>query len=185
MPTNADGVVVNDKIFPSIAFHLTTFTSVVFVVGLIAAGYSSADGTLTALTTTFYHDFLHFDKNNKYTEKQKIRFRKIVHISFAFLYLLIIIAFKPFHNQSLIDTLFDVAAYTYGPLLGLYAFGMFTKQQVKDKYVPIVAILSPVICYILNLNSVEWFGGYKFGFEMILLNGLLTCLGLLIIRKRK
>ncbi len=185
LPTNADGVVVNDKIFPSIAFHLTTFTSVVFVVGLIAAGYSSADGTLTALTTTFYHDFLHFDKNNKYTEKQKIRFRKIVHISFAFLYLLIIIAFKPFHNQSLIDTLFDVAAYTYGPLLGLYAFGMFTKQQVKDKYVPIVAILSPVICYILNLNSVEWFGGYKFGFEMILLNGLLTCLGLCNIRKRK
>lgn len=185
LPLNEAGVVVNDKIFPSVAFSLGTFTSVVFVVGLVAAGYSSADGTLTALTTTFYHDFIHLDKSQRYTEQQKVRFRKLIHISFAMLYLLVIIAFKPFHNQSLIDTIFDVAGYTYGPLLGLYAFGLFTHYKVKDKYVPVVAILSPVICYILKLNSQEWLWGYRFGFEIILLNGLLTCLGLFIIRKRK
>ena len=185
LPLNEAGVVVNDKIFPSVAFSLGTFTSVVFVVGLVAAGYSSADGTLTALTTTFYHDFIHLDKSQRYTEQQKVRFRKLIHVSFAMLYLLVIIAFKPFHNQSLIDTIFDVAGYTYGPLLGLYAFGLFTRYEVKDKYVPVVAILSPVICYILKLNSQEWLWGYRFGFEIILLNGLLTCLGLFIIRKRK
>ena len=185
LPLNEAGVVVNDKIFPSVAFSLGTFTSVVFVVGLVAAGYSSADGTLTALTTTFYHDFIHLDKSQRYTEQQKVRFRKLIHVSFAMLYLLVIIAFKPFHNQSLIDTIFDVAGYTYGPLLGLYAFGLFTRYKVKDKYVPVVAILSPVICYILKLNSQEWLWGYRFGFEIILLNGLLTCLGLFIIRKRK
>ena len=185
LPLNEAGVVVNDKIFPSVAFSLSTFTSVVFVVGLVAAGYSSADGTLTALTTTFYHDFIHLDKSQRYTEQQKVRFRKLIHVSFAMLYLLVIIAFKPFHNQSLIDTIFDVAGYTYGPLLGLYAFGLFTRYKVKDKYVPVVAILSPVICYILKLNSQEWLWGYCFGFEIILLNGLLTCLGLFIIRKRK
>ena len=185
LPLNEAGVVVNDKIFPSVAFSLGTFTSVVFVVGLVAAGYSSADGTLTALTTTFYYDFIHLDKSQRYTEQQKVRFRKLIHVSFAMLYLLVIIAFKPFHNQSLIDTIFDVAGYTYGPLLGLYAFGLFTRYEVKDKYVPVVAILSPVICYILKLNSQEWLWGYRFGFEIILLNGLLTCLGLFIIRKRK
>ncbi len=185
LPINEAGVVVNDKIFPSVAFSLSTFTSVVFVIGLVAAGYSSADGTLTALTTTFYYDFIHLDKSQRYTEQQKVRFRKLIHVSFAVLYLLIIIAFKPFHNQSLIDTIFDVAGYTYGPLLGLYAFGLFTSYKVNDRYVPVVAILSPVICYILKLNSQEWLWGYQFGFEIILLNGLLTCLGLFIIRKRK
>ena len=185
LPLNEAGVVINDKIFPSVAFSLSTFTSVVFVVGLVAAGYSSADGTLTALTTTFYYDFIHLDKSQRYTEQQKVRFRKLIHVSFAMLYLLVIIAFKPFHNQSLIDTIFDVAGYTYGPLLGLYAFGLFTRYKVKDKYVPAVAILSPVICYILKLNSQEWLWGYRFGFEIILLNGLLTCLGLFIIRKHK
>lgn len=185
LPLNEAGVVVNDKIFPSVAFSLSTFTSVVFVIGLVAAGYSSADGTLTALTTTFYYDFMHLDKSQRYTEQQKVRFRKLIHVSFAVLYLLIIIAFKPFHNQSLIDTIFDVAGYTYGPLLGLYAFGLFTSYKVNDRYVPVVAILSPVICYILKLNSQEWLWGYQFGFEIILLNGLLTCLGLFIIRKRK
>lgn len=185
LPINEAGVVVNDKIFPSVAFSLSTFTSVVFVIGLVAAGYSSADGTLTALTTTFYYDFMHLDKTSRYTEQQKVRFRKLIHVSFAVLYLLIIIAFKPFHNQSLIDTIFDVAGYTYGPLLGLYAFGLFTRYKVNDRYVPVVAILSPVICYILKLYSQEWLWGYQFGFEIILLNGLLTCLGLFIIRKRK
>lgn len=174
----------SDEIFPLIAFSLSTFTAIAFLVGLIAAGYSSADGTLTALTTTFCYDFLRFDTYKK-TEIEKIRLRKRVHICFAALYLLVIIAFKPFHTESLIKTVFDIAGYTYGPLLGLFSFGLIMKNyQPKDKYIPFIAIASPIICYILNAKSVVWFNGYVFGFEMLILNGLLTFLGIFAISKR-
>ena len=182
LPTNADGVVMGDKIFPSVAFHLSTFTAVVFILGMVAAGYSSADGTLTALTTTFCFDFLGFDKSSR-PERQLLRIRRLVHVGFALLYLLVIIAFRPFHNQSLIDTLFDIAGFTYGPLLGFYTFGLFTKRKVRDRLVPIVALLSPVICYILKLKMPDW-TGYHFGFEILLLNGLLTFLGMLALSRK-
>ncbi|MBR6991129.1 MAG: sodium:solute symporter, partial [Bacteroidales bacterium] len=109
--------------------------------------------------------------------------RRLVHVGFAFLYLLVIIAFRPFHNQSLIDTLFDIAGFTYGPLLGLYTFGLFTHRTVRDRWVPVIAILSPIICYILKLYMPQW-TGYHFGFEILLLNGLITFIGLLLIRKK-
>ena len=182
LPVNADGVVMGDKIFPSVAFHLSTFTAVVFILGMVAAGYSSADGTLTALTTTFCFDFLGFDKSSR-SERQLLRIRRLVHVGFALLYLLVIIAFRPFHNQSLIDTLFDIAGFTYGPLLGFYTFGLFTKRKVRDRLVPIVALLSPVICYILKLKMPDW-TGYHFGFEILLLNGLLTFLGMLALSRK-
>lgn len=182
LPTNADGVVMGDKIFPSVAFHLSTFTAVVFILGMVAAGYSSADGTLTALTTTFCFDFLGFDKSSR-SERQLLRIRRLVHVGFALLYLLVIIAFRPFHNQSLIDTLFDIAGFTYGPLLGFYTFGLFTKRKVRDRLVPIVALLSPIICYILKLKMPDW-TGYHFGFEILLLNGLLTFLGMLALSRK-
>lgn len=185
LPVNESGVVVNDKIFPTVAFSLSKLTSIVFMLGLIAAGYSSADGTLTALTTTFCFDFLHFDKNDRITEKQKIKCRKLIHIGFAFLYLLVIIMFKPFHNESLIDKIFEIAGYTYGPLLGLFSFGLFVKnRKPDDKYVPIIAIASPVISYILNCYSKELFWGYQFGFEILIVNGLLTFVALLLISKK-
>lgn len=114
------------------------------------------------------------------TEGQKIRLRKRVHVLFAFSYLLVIVVFRPFHTQSLIDTLFDVAGFTYGPLLGLFAFGLFTKRRVRDGWVPVVAVVSPVICYVLKLNGPQWFGGYHFGFELLLINGLLTYVGLML-----
>lgn len=186
LPTNANGVVVNDKIFPTVAFSLDKLTSIVFMIGLIAAGYSSADGTLTALTTTFCFDFLHFDKNDRISEEQKTRYRKIIHVGFALLYLLVIIMFRPFHNESLIDKIFEIAGYTYGPLLGLYTFGLFVKnRKPNDKYVPIVAIASPIISYILNLYSKEIFFGYQFGFEILIVNGLLTFVALIIISKKE
>ncbi|MCQ2297642.1 MAG: sodium:solute symporter [Bacteroidales bacterium] len=181
LPVNEAGAVVADKIFPSVAFHLSTFTAVVFVLGMVAAGYSSADGTLAALTTTFCFNFLDFgsqDESQPTVARRQLRTRRWVHVSFALLYLLVIMAFRPFHNQSLIDTLFDVAGFTYGPLLGMYAFGLFTRRQVRDKWVPLIAIISPVVCYILKLNSQDWLWGYQFGFEILLLNGLLTMLGL-------
>lgn len=181
LPVNEAGVVVADKIFPSIAFYLSSFTAVVFVLGMVAAGYSSADGTLTALTTTFCYDFLKFGNKD---EKQELRIRRLVHVGFALLYLLVIIAFRPFHNQSLIDTLFDIAGFTYGPLLGLFTFGLYTKRDVRDKWVPVIAVISPVVCYILKVYMPVW-TGYHFGFEILLLNGLLTFLGLMLITRKK
>ena len=183
-----------DKIFPSVAFSLSGFTGVVFVLGMVAAGYSSADGTLTALTTTFCYDFLGFDKKGTDGAGEKVSFwgramtllsvRRLVHGAFALLYLLVIIAFRPFHDDSLISIIFDVAGFTYGPLLGLYAFGLFTKRRVDDRWVPYIAILSPVVCYVMKLGAPTWFG-YTFGFEILLLNGLITFLLLLVARPRK
>ena len=175
LPVNEAGAVVPDKIFPSIAFSLNGFTAVVFVLGMVAAGYSSADGTLTALTTTFCYDFLGFgrSKDKNADEAKALKVRRLVHVSFALLYLLVIIAFRPFHRQSLIDTVFDVAGFTYGPLLGLYAFGLFTKRSARDRWVPLIAVVSPVVCYLLKVWSPQWFG-YTFGFEILLVNGLIT-----------
>lgn len=185
LPVSESGVVVNDKIFPTVAFSLSKMTAIVFMIGLIAAGYSSADGTLTALTTTFCYDFLHFDKDDTITEEQKIRYRKLIHITFAFLYLLVIIMFRPFHNESLIDKIFEIAGYTYGPLLGLYSFGLFVEnRKPDDRFVPIIAIASPIISYILNRYSKELFFGYQFGFEILIVNGLLTFTALLFISKK-
>ena len=185
LPVNGEGLVVNDKIFPSVAFSLSKFTAVVFVIGLVAAGYSSADGTLTALTTTFCFDFMHFDKK-QLSEEQITRYRKWIHVGFALLYLLVIIAFRPFHNESLIDKVFDIAGYTYGPLLGLYTFGLFVKnRKVIDKAVPFIAIASPIISYLLKTNSEQLFWGYKIGFEILIINGLLTFLALLAFSKEE
>lgn len=185
LPVNDAGVVVNDKIFPSIAFSLSKFTAVVFIVGLVAAGYSSADGTLTALTTTFCFDFLQFDKK-QLSEQQITKYRKWIHFGFALLYLLVIIVFRPFHNESLIDKIFDIAGFTYGPLLGLYSFGLFVKnRKVIDKAVPYIAIASPIISYLLKLFSKQLFCGYQFGFEILIVNGLLTFMALLFFSRKE
>lgn len=178
LPVNGDGVVVNDKIFPSIAFSLSKFTAIVFVLGLVAAGYSSADGTLTALTTTFCFDFLRFESSKK-SEQAKIRIRKFVHLGFSVLYLLIILVFRSFHNDSLINTLFDIAGYTYGPLLGLFAFGLFTRRMIlREFWVPVMSVVCPCICYLFSKYSEQLFNGYHFGFELLLLNGLLMFVSL-------
>lgn len=186
LPVNESGVVVNDKIFPSIAFSFSRFTSVVFVLGLVAAGYSSADGTLTALTTTTCYNLLNFNGRDDLSESQKIKFRKYIHIGFAILYLLVIIAFRPFHNQSLIDKVFEIAGYTYGPLLGLYSFGLFVKNRVpNDKLVPYIAIISPILSYLLNIYSKQLVNGYQFGFEILIVNGLITFTALFAVSKRQ
>ena len=184
LPVNDVGVVVNDKIFPSLAFSLSTLTSILFVVGLVAAGYSSADGTLTALTTTFCFDFLHLDKKNL-SDSQVTKYRKIIHVAFALLYLVVIVLFRPFHNESLIDKIFDIAGFTYGPLLGLYSFGLFVKNRTaNDKAVPFIAVASPIISYLLKVYSKDLFFGYQFGFEILIINGLLTFLALLACSKK-
>ncbi|MBI5219279.1 MAG: sodium:solute symporter [Bacteroidia bacterium] len=181
----ADLIKTTDDCFPVIALkNLAPLAGIVFFIGLISAAYPSADGALTSLTTSFCIDILGLKKKN-IPEVKKVKTRYLVHLSFAVLLMLFIIFFRSINDKAIIDKLFTIAGYTYGPLLGLYSFGLFTKLKVKDRFVPIVAILSPVICYIISTNSVEWFNGYKFGFELLILNGFLTFTGLYFIRIHK
>ncbi|MBN3580858.1 sodium:solute symporter [Algoriphagus aestuarii] len=172
-----------DELFPLLATqYFTPFAGIVFVLGITAAAYSSADSTLTALTTSFCIDFLQIDK--KYPAEKRVGVRQRVHIAFTFLMFIVILIFHLVNDQSVINSVFVIAGYTYGPLLGLYSFGLFTKMKVKDRWVPYLAIAAPVITYVLSSNSEEWFWGYKFGFEALILNGLLMFLGLWLVRKK-
>ena len=174
----------SDDLFPVIALqYLSPVAGVVFMIGLISAAYPSADGALTALTTSFSIDFLGLKEKPQLSEKQKTNIRYAVHFCFAALLFMIIVAFRAINDRAVIDKLFTIAGYTYGPLLGLFSFGLFTKFKVKEKFVPIVAVVSPVICYVISEFSAAWFGGYKFGFELIILNGAITFTGLMILRK--
>lgn len=172
----------SDDLYPTLAIkHFGILAGVLFLLGTTSAAYSSADSALTALTTSFCVDFLNIDTSS---DKSK-RTRFFVHIAFSIIVFLVIILFRVINNDSVVTAVFRVAGYTYGPLLGLFAFGLFTQLQVKDKYVPIVGILSPILCYIININSEALLGGYKFGFELLWLNGFLTFIGLLIISKKE
>lgn len=175
----------SDDLFPIIAInHLGPVAGLVFLIGLISAAYPSADGALTSLTTSFSIDFLSINKRDDLDEKQKKRIRYLVHTGFAVVLLVVIVLFRVINDRAVIDKLFTVAGYTYGPLLGLYAFGLFTKYKVRDRAVPLIALLSPVICYFLSDNSVVLFNGYKFGFELLILNGFITFAGLFVFRKK-
>jgi len=186
LPINPEtGKIITDKVFPTIALnHLGMFATIVFIVGLTASTFSSADSVLTTLTTSFCIDFLRVDTRTDITEKQKTNYRHIVHIVFAVLLLLTIVVSEMLIKTNVLDAIFTVAAYTYGPLLGLFAFGLFTKINVKDIWVPVVSIISVIICFILKAISETLLGGYKFGYELLLLNGMLTFVGLWIIRRK-
>ena len=176
--------VKGDDLFPYVALNaLSPFAAVIFIIGLISALFPSADGALTSLTTSFSIDFLNIEQRKDWNEKKKIKIRHLVHICFALIFVGVIIFYGNHRDPHLIDILYQIASITYGPLLGLFVFGILTKRQVKDKLVPIVCILSPVICFILSNNSQQWFN-YSFDFELLVLNGLLTFLGLLAISKR-
>lgn len=173
----------SDQLFPSLALNeFGLLVGVFFLLGIIASSYASADSALTGLTTSFCIDFLNFkDKTESVKRKQKF----IVHVGFSLLFLLIILIFKQINERSVIDAVLNVAGYTYGPLLGLFSFGLFTKRQVTDKLVPLICIITPVISYIISKNSEAWFNGYKIGIEIVLINGLLTFLGLFLISLSK
>ncbi len=182
--THSVQVATTDALFPTIALqYLSPLAGIVFLVGLISAAYPSADGALTSLTTSFCIDFLNFNKLNKIAEARKQKIRYTVHVSIAFVMLLAIIIFREINDKAVIDKIFTIAGYTYGPLLGFFSFGLFTSLKVRDKLVPFVAISSPIACYILSTYSAQWLGGYKFGFELLLINGMLTFLGLFLIRR--
>ncbi len=177
-------IATKDDLFPTIAMlpEIGVVTSAFFLLGLIAAAYSSADSALTSLTTSFCFDIL--DIENK-PEALKKGIRKRTHIGFSILLVIVIILFDLiFKDVSVIWELFKAAGYTYGPLLGLFAFGLFTKHQIKDKFVWVVAIVAPVLSYLLNLYSKDLFNGYEIGFEILIINGLLMFFGLLVLKRK-
>ncbi len=176
---------MTDDLFPLIALkYLGPVAGIVFIIGLMSSAYSSADSALTALTTSVSIDFLGIDKRKDLPEKQKIRIRYYVHFTIACLLIIVIVSFRAINDTAVISELFKIAGYTYGPLLGMYAFGLFTRFKVKDKYLPVVAVFSPIATYFIYLLFEEMIEGYKFGFELLILNGLLTFLGCLVLIKR-
>ncbi|WP_179338215.1 sodium:solute symporter [Winogradskyella ludwigii] len=181
----ANGITASkDDLFATIAMlpEIGIITSAFFLLGLIAAAYSSADSALTSLTTSFCFDIL--DIENKPETKRK-GLRKRVHVGFSAVLVLVILLFDLiFKDVSVIWELFKAAGYTYGPLLGLFAFGLITKSQIKDKFVWIIAIAAPILSYVLNMYSKELFNGYEIGFEILIVNGLLMFLGLFLIKKK-
>jgi SSS family solute:Na+ symporter len=183
---NANGIEASgDSLFPTIAISggLGIVIGLTFVIGLVASAYSSADSALTALTTSFCVDILGTERKGNNENSTKLRRR--VHIAMSGVLVVVIILFKLIDDPSIIATMFKVAGYTYGPLLGLYAFGLFTKRKVIDTLTPVICILCPAICLVLNYTSEYWLFGYKFGFELLIVNGLLTFIGLLAISSRE
>ncbi|MDG5800253.1 sodium:solute symporter [Marinilabiliaceae bacterium ANBcel2] len=171
-----------DDFFPELAInHFGIITGIFFLLGISAAAYSSADSALTALTTSFCIDFLNIDPKSKSAKKR----RMLVHISFSLIMFIVIVLFRIINDESVVTSVFRAAGYTYGPLLGLFTFGILTKRMVYDKWVPYIAVASPILCYIIDSNSEKWLGGYQFGFELLLLNGLIVFTGLMLITKRK
>jgi len=172
----------SDDFFPFLALnHFGTIAGVLFLLGIVSATYSSSDSALTALTTSFCIDFLNLNPKSPDSKSKRMK----VHIGFSVLMFLVIVLFRFINDESVVTAVFKVAGYTYGPLLGLFAFGILTKKQVKDRFVPIVGLLSPLLTYIINANSVKWLGGYQFGFELLLLNGLIMFAGLLLLSKKE
>ncbi|MFV8269696.1 sodium:solute symporter [Flavobacterium sp. GT2N3] len=171
-----------DLLFPEIALnHLSTIPAIIFLLGIIAATFATTDSALTALTTSFCVDFLGMGKTENSSKQNTVRKRHIVHISFSLLIFLVILIFNSINDSSVVGMIFKVASYTYGPLLGLYAFGLFQKSRnVNDKLVPFICLSAPFLTYIINENSKILFSGYVFDNELIVLNGLLTYLGLFL-----
>jgi Na+/proline symporter len=176
-----------DYLYPTIALkHLGLVPAIVFMLGLTAATFATTDSALTALTTSFCVDFLNFNKRNDTNSPAMVKVRHYVHIAFSALMFLTIILFNAVNNDAVVSAIFKVASYTYGPLLGLYSFGLFVSgRQVNDKLVPFICIISPAICYFLSTESARILGGYVFDNELIIFNGLITFVGLLLTSKAK
>lgn len=178
---------ISDNILPVIASeHLGSLVLGIFVVGIVAAAFSSADSALTALTTSFCVDILHMKavSQTKEKERKNILTRRIVHVVISAVFVLIILLIEAIGSDSIINAIYKLASYTYGPLLGLYFFGLYTKVKPVDKFVPWVAIAAPVLCFVTELGMKQWFG-YQVGYELLLLNGFITGLGLWAIRLRR
>lgn len=184
-----DDVKRTDLLFPEIAFnHLSLIPAIIFLLGITAATFATTDSALTALTTSFCVDFLAMQKKTVTTEteqKKQTLLRQKIHFAFCLLLFLVILIFNSINDKSVVTMIFKVASYTYGPLLGLYGFALiFKSRTIKDNLTPIICIVSPLICLLLNINSKTLFGNYVIDNEMILINGCITLIGMLIISKK-
>ena len=180
----ANGITTKgDDLFPTIAIqHLPSLVSIIFIVGLISALFPSADGAITALTSSFCIDIIGLKRNEKRDEKQRKKIRLMVHFTFAVIFFLCVMVFKWVDNKSIIDIILKVAGYTYGPLLGLFAFGIISKRTLPEgAVIPIICLIAPALCYVISENAANWFGGFKIGIELLILNGLLTYFGLWLV----
>jgi SSS family transporter len=203
LPLNAQGKVVTDHVFPMLALnHFGLFGAAVFILGLTAATFSSADSVLTTLTTSFYVDVLHAEQRSNWNDHKKRRIRQATHIGFAVVLMLVILMFRWLNQNAIIDTVLMIAGLTYGPLLGLFTFGILLKRKLRDAWVPVVCILAPILTYFLaNVATMKeswpslyalmvgedgvWLGGYKFGNELLIVNAVFTFVGLLLISHRR
>jgi Na+/proline symporter len=172
-----------DQLYPMLALggHFGTVAAITFLLGITAATYASSDSALTALTTAFCIDFMHIEK---FKEEERSKIKHYVHLGFSAIFFVVILIFNAYSEQSIVAAVFNIAGYTYGPLLGLFAFGLFSKVPVNDKFVPLVCVISPILTFIVDSNSKEWLNGYQFGFEKLLLNGAITIVGLILLRKK-
>ena len=173
----------SDELFPMIATggYFPTIVGILFIIGLISSAYSAAGSALTALTTSFTVDILGIKGKTEDTIRKT---RKKVHVGMAIVMGIVIFIFNLLNNTSVIDAVYILASYTYGPILGLFAFGILTKRQVRDRYIPLVSILSPILCFILQKNSETWFHGYQFSYELLIFNALFTFIGLCFLIKK-
>jgi Na+/proline symporter len=175
-----------DKIFPAVVMgHLPAAVQIIFLIALISALFPSADGAITALTSTFCIDILGIKRRDDLTEEGKVRLRRHVHLGFAFLFLLLVLVFKWADNPSMIGVILKLASYTYGPLLGLFAFGMLTRRTLTDRLVPVVTIGAPILCALLEANQSYLLGSYRLGLELLIVNGILVFAGLFAISSRE
>jgi len=177
--------VIGDDLFPTLALHaMPKAVSILFIIGLISALFPSADGALTALTSSFCIDILGLRERTGLSERQKKRTRITVHGAFALIFLLCILVFKWIDNKSIISVILDLAGYTYGPLLGLFAFGMITRRHLPNTgVITVICLVSPVLCYFLSRYSAQLLGGFQIGIELLLINGILTFLGLWLVSR--
>lgn len=174
----------SDQLFPKIATggYFPMIVGILFIVGLISAAYSAAGSALTALTTSFTIDILGATRKNG--EAGVKRIRMATHIAMTVVMGIVIIIFEALNKTSVVDAVYILASYTYGPILGMFAFGILNKSKIKDKYIPYIAIAAPIVCYILDKNSVEWFNGYQFSYELLIMNALFVYIGMWFIKKR-
>ena len=182
--TQLNVTAVGDDLFPTLALqHMPPYLSIIFILALISALFPSADGAITALTSSFCIDILGMQRNTNWEEAKKKKVRQRIHLIFAFIFLIIVLIFKWIDNKSIIDLLLKIAAYTYGPLLGLFAFGILTKRTIKDKWAAIPCFIAPLLCLLLDNYQTSLLGNFKIGQELLIINGLFTFIGLWLISK--
>jgi Na+/pantothenate symporter len=174
--------IIGDNLFPQIAFsYLPPFIGIIFILALISALFPSADGALTALTSSFCIDIIGLKRNEDWDEAKRKKIRMTVHLTFAVVFFLCVMLFKWIDNKSIIDIILKLAGYTYGPLLGLFSFGILNNRRLPESpVIPLVCLIAPGICYVISENAAKWFGGFQIGIELLILNGLLTYFGLLL-----